>query len=80
MDSRKQVLVHNERAKLSAAAIDRLSTACVAVGFITPLVSLSGNTTVPNWSLELVFSTMTWLVAALVLHFMARYVLKRLEP
>ncbi|WP_165218719.1 hypothetical protein [Affinirhizobium pseudoryzae] len=80
MDPRKRVLVQNERAKLSAAAIDRLSTACVAVGFITPLVSLSGSTIVPSWSLELVFSTVTWLVAAFILHLMARHVLRRLEP
>ncbi|MCO5730295.1 hypothetical protein [Rhizobium sp. SSA_523] len=80
MNSRKQVLVRNERAKLSAAAIDRLSTACVVVGFITPLVSLSGTTTIPFWSLSLIFSTVNWLLAALILHLMVRYVLKRLEP
>lgn len=80
MDPRKHVLVQNERAKLSAAAIDRLSTACVAVGFITPLVSFAGHAVLPDWSLGLIFSTVTWLFAAFILHLMARYVLTRLEP
>ncbi len=38
-DDRKKILVQNERTKLSANAIDRLSTASIAAGFIAPTVS-----------------------------------------
>jgi hypothetical protein len=80
LDPRKQVLVNNERAKLTAASVDRLSTACVAAGFIAPLVSFAGGTVTVAWSVGLVLSTLTWLTTAFVLHLAARHVLRRLEP
>ncbi|OLP56535.1 hypothetical protein BJF92_10525 [Rhizobium rhizosphaerae] len=74
-------LVHNERVKLTAAAIDRLSTACVAAGFISPVVSLAnGQIMISAFSLPIALSTMTWLFTALILDFAARRVLGKLRP
>jgi hypothetical protein len=76
--ARKRILVDNERTKLSANAIDRLSTACIAAGFIAPTVSLaSGQITV---AFSLALSTVTWLLTALALHFAARRILGKREP
>jgi len=79
-DEKKSILVRNERIKLSAGAIDRLSTACIAAGFIAPAVSLANGQVVLALSTPLALSTATWLLAALALHFTARYVLGKLEP
>jgi len=32
-------LIENERTKFTAAAVDRISTACIAIGFIAPLTA-----------------------------------------
>ena len=77
---KKSILVANERIKLSAAAIDRLSTACVAAGFIAPAVSLANTQIVFARSIPLALSTVTWLLTALALHFAARHVLGKLKP
>jgi len=37
-------LVHNERTKLTANSLDRLSTACAAAGFIAPAASFANST------------------------------------
>ncbi|MDQ1198914.1 hypothetical protein QE435_004624 [Rhizobium sp. SORGH_AS 787] len=72
-------LVHNERTKLLANSIDRLSTACIAAGFIAPAVSLANGAGLTiSWGI--VVSTLTWLLAALLLHLGARHVLGRLRP
>lgn len=70
-------LVHNERTKLLANSLDRLSTACVAAGFIAPAVSLSaGSLSAGSLSLGIslstAISTMAWLLGALILHLSAR--------
>lgn len=62
-------LIANERTKLFANALDRASTACVAVGLFTPIVT--GNTV----TAASVFGFMAWILAALVLHLLAHYVL-----
>lgn len=65
-------LVHNERTKLLANSLDRLSTACVAAGFIAPAVSLSSSSLSFGISLSTAISTMAWLLGALILHLSAR--------
>lgn len=72
-------LVHNERTKLLANSIDRLSTACIAAGFIAPAVSLANGSGL-SMSWGIVVSTGTWLFAALILHLAARHLLGRLRP
>ncbi|SFB48660.1 hypothetical protein SAMN03159496_04201 [Rhizobium sp. NFR07] len=65
-------LVHNERTKLLANSLDRLSTACVAAGFIAPAVSLSNGAMSFSISLSTAISTVAWLLGALILHLSAR--------
>jgi len=67
-------LIHNERTKLLANALDRTSTAAIAVGLIAPLV---GNGFARN--LGAAAGVMIWLFAAVALHLMARHVLGALK-
>jgi hypothetical protein len=72
-------LVHNERAKLIANALDRASTACLATGVIVPagaaMLGLNSSVDVGT----LMVAVVCWLVAAAVLHFEAQRVLRRLR-
>ncbi|MCV9999811.1 hypothetical protein OE766_16345 [Pararhizobium sp. YC-54] len=70
----------NERVKLSESSVDRLSTACIAAGFIAPTVSLANGQIAIALSMPLAFSTATWLLTALALHFAARRILGKLQP
>ena len=67
-------LIHNERIKLLASAIDRASTACIVVGLLTPLVS---GSIVADW--YTVASVGVWLSMALILHWAANRILGRLK-
>jgi hypothetical protein len=73
-------LVHNEQTKLAANAIDRASTACLAVGVFGPLAATlydfggtAGHGTI------LAVGSLFWLAAAGLLHIMAHRVLRRLR-
>jgi hypothetical protein len=79
-DERKRILVKNERAKLAANSVDRLATACVAAGFIAPLVSGVNAAGGYSFTVGIVLSTITWLSTAFVLHSGARHILGKLEP
>jgi len=73
-------LIHNERTKLLANALDRASTACIAVGLIGPAVGIASHTAVaptPNWITLL--GTFIWLFTAIALHLFARRVLGELR-
>jgi hypothetical protein len=67
-------LIHNERTKLLSNALDRVSTACIAVGALGQALSLS-----PAGWISLV-SAGGWFLAAVALHLVARHVLGRLKP
>jgi len=73
-------LVRNERWKLLANALDRASTACLAVGVFGPAVAflynVGGAAGVSGWFL--VIGTGFWLVGAAVLHLLAQYALGKL--
>ena len=74
-------LIENERTKLMANAIDRASTACLTVGLLTPiagyLYNLGGLRDGMNvWMLA---GLIGWLLTALILHYLARRVLKGLR-
>ena len=75
-------VTHNERVKLSANALDRASTACVAVGLVGPIVAtfygLGSIAAGPTGRL-LLFGSLFWISAAATLHFEARRVLGRLR-
>ena len=70
-------LIRNERTKLLAGALDRVSTACVTVGIVAPAASLvygfSGRFQAPAWFLSVAF--VLWSLAAIALHLGARRVL-----
>ncbi|MCW2247028.1 1,4-dihydroxy-2-naphthoate octaprenyltransferase [Azospirillum fermentarium] len=73
-------LIHNERVKLLANALDRASTACVAVGVVGPAAAfLYGMGTVPVSSLALGIGSSVWLGAAVTLHCFARRTLGGLK-
>lgn len=43
-------LIHNERTRLLANALDRASTASLAVGFIAPAIGAGTSTSGAPWS------------------------------
>ncbi|NSY12472.1 hypothetical protein G6L14_10645 [Agrobacterium vitis] len=67
--------IHNERTKLRANALDRLSTAFIAVGVLGQALSLNPANG-PGLKL---FSMGCWLLAAGTLHWMASRTLGRLK-
>ncbi|MFT4184531.1 MAG: hypothetical protein QM636_21735 [Rhizobium sp.] len=60
-------LVHNERTKLLANALDRASTACIAAGLIAPVVSAVNGATSLQFSWIAILSSISWLL--LLLHY-----------
>jgi hypothetical protein len=68
-------LIHNERTKLTATAVDRVSTAFVAVGVLGQAFVLPPANTL--WISLL--SGGAWLFWAIALHLLARRILKRLR-
>lgn len=76
---RRQALVFNERTKLVAGSLDRLSTASVVAGFIGPIASSSATGSMAAITQAVVISTLTWLFAAFLLHFAARQMLGKLK-
>jgi len=68
-------LIHNERAKLLAGSIDRLSTAFVAVGVLGQVLSLSpAQATWRDYA-----DVGAWFSASIVLHLIAQAILGRLR-
>lgn len=65
-------MIHNERTKLLANALDRALTGCLIAGFVAPTVTI-------GVSFLASVSTAIWLFAALVLHLSARHVLGGLK-
>jgi hypothetical protein len=78
----QQALIANERAKLTANALDRASTACVTVGVLGPIVATLygvGTTAAGAHGILLAVGSVVWLSAAGALHWMARRALGRLR-
>ncbi len=75
-------LVHNERTKLTAAALNAAAGSSFAVGVIAPIAAafynVSGSSGV---SVQTIISgTIIWLAASIALHMAARRVLGSLKP
>lgn len=66
-------LIHNERTKLTANALDRAPTGCLIAGLVGPTVTL-------GLSFLASVSTGVWLFAAFALHLAASWTLGRLRP
>ncbi|MDX3925665.1 MAG: hypothetical protein QHC90_07625 [Shinella sp.] len=75
-------VVENERTKLMANAIDRASTACLTVGILTPIAGYLYNLGGLRDGMDvwMTIGLAGWLLTALVLHYIARQVLKGLKP
>jgi len=72
-------MIENERTKLLANALDRASTACLAVGILAPLAAAM-QAQAPRFTLVLTVSLMGWFAAAIMLHIGARWVLGGPRP
>lgn len=75
-------LVHNERIKLTAAAIDRLSTAMFVVGFLGPLASSifgAPSTCVAFHDIFEIVEGAFWILTGVILHLIARHLLGGLK-
>ena len=73
-------LIHNERTKLLANALDRASTACLTVGVLGPTAAALYGIGADHASAWIIgIGSLLWLSAAGVLHWFARYVLGRLR-
>jgi hypothetical protein len=74
-------MIHNERTKLTANAFNTAATSCFTVGILAPLAAVFynfGQTAVPVRTVTL--GIVTWLAAALIIHYNARLILGRLKP
>ncbi|WJH40296.1 hypothetical protein N7E02_27580 [Aliirhizobium terrae] len=74
-DRIRLVLINNERRKLLAGALDRLSTAFIAVGVLGQVLSLSPSSA----SLNSATIMLGWIFGAVILHWMAQRVLGGLK-
>lgn len=72
-------LIDNERVKLRANAFDRASTACLAVGILGPLVTLAAQDSFTNVKFGLLAGAPAWVIACLLLHYVAYKVLGNLK-
>lgn len=73
-------LIANERTKLAANALDRLSTGFATVGAITPFATLVyANGTIGLSPQVSTVAAICWLMAALGLHLIARSLLGGLK-
>lgn len=68
-------LIHNERTKLRANALDRLSTAFLAVGALGKAFDF-----VPTSTISQSLGLAGWIFGAIALHLMAVRTLGRLKP
>ena len=75
LDRRRYDLISNERRKLLANALDRLSTAFLAIGVLGQVLSLT-----PSSATLLNVSVIAgWILGATLLHLTARHVLGGLK-
>ena len=69
-------LVRNERLKLVAGALDRASTACIAVGLIAPVSAAIYQVALPQTGIGIfIVGAVIWILAAAGLHLFAQRVL-----
>ena len=76
-----EVLVENERRKLLANALDRISTACVTLGIIAPLAAATYGPSLLGLPAQFyLIGGGSWLLAGIALHLAGRLVLGGLKP
>jgi hypothetical protein len=73
-------LVWNERTKLLAGAIDRLSTACFTLGILTPVAAgIYGSEQLGLGPQFLLLAAGSWIIGGFALHMFAQIVLGKLQ-
>ncbi|WP_048710768.1 hypothetical protein [Microvirga massiliensis] len=74
-------LIHNERVKLSASALNGVGVAMIAAGFVTPLVAMTFDVpgSAARGALVTTLAALAWLVAGVSLHLLARRLLGGLQ-
>jgi len=72
-------VIRNEKRKLAAAALNNIAVATVAAGLVAPLVALNYQFSAPHGKYWIAFPVL-WLMAAYIIHQIARRQLERLEP
>lgn len=75
--------IRNEQTKLLAAALNTAATSCFTVGVATPIAGYLYNVSNLQASLPLgtlVAGGIAWLAAAVILHLIARRILRGLLP
>lgn len=74
-------VVHNERTKLTAGWLNTVAAASVIAGGVSPLVALAyGFTELQREAWVVAILSVTWILAGIGLHFVARAILGRLKP
>ncbi len=69
-----------ERTKLSATFLSNLGLAIIVAGFVAPLAAYGFRTTSsPPSDRAAVLLSLIWLTVGVALHFMARFLLRRLD-
>lgn len=70
--------IHNERIKLGANALDRLSSACFVVGIFAPLATrFQAQNQILVIAQLVIFAG--WFLGGVVLHIVARHILGRMR-
>ena len=74
-------LIHNERTKLTATALNTVATSCMTVGVLAPMAAAWYNFGAFPVRLPWMASgVLIWLAIALLVHYDARRTLGRLRP
>ncbi len=71
--------IRNEKRKLAATALNNIAVATVVAGLVAPVIALGYQFSAPHGKYWIAFPVL-WLVAAYVIHQIARRQLERLEP
>jgi predicted tellurium resistance membrane protein TerC len=74
------VLIHNERVKLRAAALNAMATSCFAIGVLAPIATSFYNLTSDHVPVHtVVLGIVLWFAAATLMHRRARHALEELK-
>ena len=72
-------VIRNEKRKLAATALNNIAVATVVAGLVAPVIALGYQFSTPHGRYWLAFPVL-WLLAACIIHQIARRQLERLEP
>jgi hypothetical protein len=73
-------LVHNERTKLAATALNNLAVATIITAVLGPVVGILNGSSGPAITAWWLLSGVLWFFAGIVIHLVAQGVLGRLTP